>query len=232
VLKIIQMSAAVIAGNDYLRNYALRHNENVILIPSSVDTERYVPSHPQNERKSVVIGWIGSNTTKNFLYDLKGVFAELSKRYANLEFEFVGARFYGFGLGTMVNKEWSLGDELTDLQGFDIGIMPMPDNEWTRGKCGFKALLYMSCGIPVIASPVGVNAEIVEDGVNGFLASSEKEWSEKLSLLIEDKALRGAMGKRGREEVVERYSLRSSEPLFYKTLMEAHAQKRRDEIEK
>ncbi len=217
VYRIIRMSRAVIAGNAYLEEYAARYNDNVVVIASSVDTGTYVPA-ARPERDEVVVGWIGSNTTKNFLCDLKGVFGELSRRHRNVRFKFVGAKVYGMGLPQTVNKEWTLEDELKDLQGFDIGIMPMPDNEWTKGKCGFKALLYMSCGIPVVASPVGINTEIVDDGVNGFFARNGAEWLDRLSRLIEDRRLRFEMGKKGREKVVQKFSLESASPLLYGTL--------------
>ncbi len=218
VSKIIRMSREVIVGNDYLREYALKFNNNVTVIPSSIDTEKYYPLENRLDRKDVVIGWIGSNTTKNFLYDLEDVFAELSRRYHNVTFKFVGASFYSAKLKKVINEEWSLEDELTSLQNFDIGIMPMPDNEWTRGKCGFKAILYMACAIPVVASPVGVNAKIVEDGVNGYLVRDRKGWRDKLSVLIEDKGLREEMGRKGRGKVLNEYSLNLTAPFFYDTL--------------
>ena len=221
IAKIIKMSAQVMAGNSYLGRYALSYNSNVTVIPSSVDVEKYHPPERREERKQLVIGWIGSYTTSKFLYEFEDVFVELSKRYRNIVFKVVGPSFYSHRLKNIVNKPWSLEDEAADLQTFDIGIMPMSDNEWTRGKCGFKALLYMAHAIPVIASPVGVNTTIIKDGVTGYLATDHKDWVEKLSLLIEDGNLRKEIGARGRETVMHRYSLQSSAPLFYNTLIKA-----------
>jgi glycosyltransferase involved in cell wall biosynthesis len=222
IAQILKMSKRIIAGNEYLLQYACRYNKNAIMIPSSVDTERYRPVHMNKAGKDeVVIGWVGSETTKIFLYPLEDTFQELEKRYKNIIFKIVGASFYSSRVKNVVNKNWRLEDEVLDLQSFDIGIMPMPDDEWTRGKCGFKAILYMACGIPVVASPVGVNTDIVEDGISGFFAKSTEEWVEKISVLIEDKALRESMGMRGREKIMAEYSLASNAPLFYETLKQA-----------
>lgn len=215
ISKIIKMSALVIAGNAYLKNYALKYNASVIVIPSSVDTKKYCPAPPADNKDEVIIGWIGSNTTKGFLYDIEDVFVQLSKRHANLRFKIVGANFYNAALSSIItNKEWRLEDEVRDIQSFDIGIMPMPDNEWTKGKCGFKALLYMACAKPVVASPVGVNLDIIEDGINGFLAESKDAWVKKISILIGESELRKKMGAKGREKVETKYSLDSNALIF------------------
>lgn len=217
--KIIEMSALVIAGNEYLKDYALKYNRNVIVIPSCVDTERLCPSLSRDDKDEIIIGWIGSNTTKEFLYDIEDVFIELSRRHSNFKIKIVGANFYSAVLNPIIiNKEWSLDDEAREIQSFDIGIMPMPDNEWTKGKCGFKALLYMACGKPVVASPVGVNLDIVDDGITGFFARGKDEWVAKLSTLIKDKELRRKMGSAGREKVVEKYSMNSAALIFYNAL--------------
>ena len=220
IARIIEMSRYVIAGNDHLKNYALKYNSNVIVIPSSINTEKYCPAQKEDS-DDVIIGWIGSNTTKSFLYDLEDAFVELSNRFNNLIIKIVGARFHSFKLKNIMNKEWSLEDEPKDLQSFDIGIMPMPDNEWTKGKCAYKALLYMACAKPVVASPVGTNKEVLDDGINGFFARDKKEWVEKLSILIEDKKLRQDMGSRGRDKVVSNFSIDQTAPIFFETLKRA-----------
>ncbi len=222
VSDIIKLSSAVIAGNSYLKEYAARYNKNVVIIPSSIDTDKYRPAEDRVPKKEVVIGWIGSNTTRDFLYEIKDVFRKLSDRYNNVVFKIIGADVYGLGLDNVINKEWSLKDELEDLRSFDIGIMPMPDNEWTRGKCGFKTILYMASGTSVVCSPVGVNTEIVDEGVTGFLAKTGNEWVEKLSRLIEDESLRKGLGAAGREKVEKRYSVKANESIFYDTIMKVH----------
>ena len=218
---IIKMSSCVIAGNEYLRDYALRHNANAYIVPSSVDTEKYRPGDMRPKKQEVVIGWIGSDTTKRFLYDLEDVFAALSDRYKNIAYKIIGAPFYSSKLKNVINKAWKLEEETRELQSFDIGIMPMPDNEWTKGKCGFKALLYMACGVPVVTSPVGANLNIVEDGISGYFASTREEWFEKLSKLIEDGKLRKEMGAKGRDKVVAEYSLDHTKAALYEILAKA-----------
>ena len=218
IADIVRVSSAVIVGNAYLAEYAGRYNTNVVTIPSSIDTDLYGPDAVKEPRKDIVIGWIGSTTTRNFLYDVEMAFAGISEKYPDVTFKFVGANFYSDVIKKVINKEWNYSEELDDIRSFDIGIMPMPDNDWTRGKCGFKAILYMGCGIPVVCSPVGANLDIVKDGVGGFFARSADEWIKYLSMLIEDKALREKMGQSGRQIAVSKYSVSANAPIFYRTL--------------
>ena len=220
--KIIALSSYVIAGNRYLGDFASRFNKNVIIIPSCVDINNYYPRSKGADDKKIFIGWSGSNTTRSFLYDLEDVFEEISRRYDNVTFKFIGANYSSDRVKKVIDKKWSLEDEAGDVQSFDIGIMPMPDNEWTRGKCGFKILLYMACGVPVVSSPVGVNTEIIEDGVNGFLADTKEEWVEKLSGLIEDGPLRRRIGAAGAQTVKERYSVGQCARYFIEVLKSVH----------
>jgi glycosyltransferase involved in cell wall biosynthesis len=216
--KIIKMSSVVIAGNSDLAGYALRHNTRVVVIPSVIDTDIYVPVVHESGKKKIVIGWVGSNTTKRFLYDIKSALKELSSKYPDLQMEIVGADTYGLGLANVVNTPWSVKSEIEALKRFDIGIMPMPDNEWTRGKCGFKAILYMASGLPVVCSAVGANKEIVENGVTGFWATGIGEWTDKLSSLIEDRDLRERLGAAGRARAERYYSLNVCAPRFLKAI--------------
>ena len=220
-VEIIKMSSKVIVGNNYLKEYALQYNDKVYVIPSSIDTERYRPLAGKREKKNIVIGWIGSMTTRNFLYELEDVFVRLSEKYGNLVFKIVGAPFHSAKLKNIINKEWSLEDEIADIQSFDIGIMPMPNNRWTKGKCAFKTILYMACGIPTVSSAVGMNLEVIDNGVDGYLVKDEDEWVERLSLLIEDRDLREAAAKKGRENIEKRYSLQVTAPLLYEVLKES-----------
>ena len=212
---IIRLSRRVIAGNGYLRDYALQHNSQVSVIPTPVDTDGLYPV-PRLDRKRVTLGWIGSHSSAPYLRMLDRVLPRLASRY-DLRLKVVGGDYHCF-LAQVSNHEWRLDREVADLQSFDIGVMPMPDNAWTRGKCAFKALQYMAVGIPVVCSPVGMNTEVVQDGDNGFLAESEKEWTEKLALLIENPGLREAMGQRGRAVVEERYSVKSNFPKLMQVL--------------
>lgn len=219
VSTIIKLSSCIIAGNETLREYALQYNPNVGVIPTSIDTKLYTP-RPDGPRynEKVVIGWMGSPTTVRFLSSLNEVISAIGKMFKNIEFHFVG----GFdetlrGPITTFNN-WRLGTEVQDLQSFDIGIMPLWDDAWARGKCAFKAIQYMAVGIPAVVSPVGVAKEVVVDGVTGFHARSTTEWIEKLAELIREEKARKSMGERARERVLREYSVDVNAPKFLATL--------------
>lgn len=215
---LIRHSDVVIAGNELLKKHALLYNDNVKVIPTCIDTALYKrPAHKSTGGK-IIIGWVGSHTTQVFLKNMENLFFDLLAKYNNLEIHIIGAKPGLIKHEKIVIKEWSLETERDDILEFDIGIMPMPDTDWTRGKCAFKAILYMSFAVPVIVSAVGVNKEIIEDGVNGFLASTNTEWEEKLARLISNSSLRRAMGVAGRATVVNSFSLEVNMPLFIDAL--------------
>ena len=225
IMEIAKKSNYVIAGNNYLAEFAYRFNPNVKVIPTSIDTDRFFSKTGEGFKKEVTIGWIGSGTTIKFVYAIREAIIRLSKKYDNVIFKIIGGDLDIENLHNIVNKPWSLSEEIEDLRSFDIGIMPMADNAWTRGKCGFKTILYMSMGIPSVCSPVGVNKEIISDGENGFLADGEDEWVEKLSRLIEDKDLRARIGSTGRKTIEERYSVKVNAPEFLSIIRQAYSQK-------
>lgn len=231
VAKIIKMSTHVIAGNRSLSDFAMSYNHSVSIIPTPIDTDIYFPVDKETDDK-VVIGWMGSLTTVDFLNMIRDVFISLSKQYRYIRFKIVGGEFSINALPNILNKAWSLKEEIEDLKTFDIGIMPMSDNDWTRGKCGFKAILYMSMGIPCVCSPVGVNKEIIKDGVNGFLADTEQKWVEKLSSLIEDSLLRHKIGMAGRKVVEERYSLAVNAPKFLEIFYKLYNERKYDKSDR
>lgn len=216
--KIMAMSDLVIVGNNNLKKYALSFNKNVEVIPTVVDSEVYALKSYNSEKSKIVIGWIGSITTVEYLEEIRGVFERLANIYSNIEIRIVGGEFPSNGLSLIHNRQWLIDREADEIREFDIGIMPMPDNEWTRGKCGFKAILYMSIGIPAVCSPVGVTKEIIRDGVNGFLAQDKNEWFEKLSILINNFELRKKIGMTGRKDVEEKYSLKIYAPKFLEVI--------------
>ena len=210
---ILKMSKHVIAGNNHLKNFAKQFSDHITVIPTPIDTSKY-SSSVQKEGERVTIGWIGSITTLEFLRERATTFIELTRIYPDILFKFVGVDLKIEGLNNVESKEWDHSREIADLESFDIGIMPMPDNQWTRGKCGFKAISYMSMGIPCVCSPVGINKEIITDGVNGFLAETKQGWIEKLSLLINNPQLRKKIGLAGRKTIEEGYSVRIWAPKF------------------
>lgn len=212
-------SGRVIAGNRHLAEYARRYNADVIMIPTPIDTEYFTEEKKDRKtREEIRIGWAGSWTTLPHFYQVQESLREVVNRYSFVKIKVFGthaAQIPGISLEAL---DWSRESELEQLRSFDIGIMPLPDDEWSRGKCGFKLLMYMSLGIPTVSSPVGVNTEIVQDGVNGFLASDSQEWIEKLSLLINDPSLRQRIAAAGRKTVEEKYSVVKWGPEFIKAL--------------
>lgn len=200
---ICRIAAHVIAGNRVLSEYALQFNKHVSVVPSSIDTDLYfIKKH--TEKKHIVLGWTGSHSV---CYNLKIVEQVLIALKKIIDYEFIVISDCEFDLGfdyTFI--KWNPATETEDLAKIDIGIMPLFDGEWERGKCGLKILQYMGMGIPAVASPIGANKEIIEDGVNGFLVDSDKEWINRLSLLINDFQLREKLGLAGRKSVKARYS--------------------------
>ena len=223
---LIADAAAVCAGNDYLRDHAERLNRNVIVLPTVVDTDLYRPAASRSERP-ITVGWIGSPTTWAFVRPYLPMLADLCCD-RNVRFSVVGAgaaaeaeRFDGLDFAP-----WGEAGEIAAVQAMDIGIMPLPDAPWARGKSGYKLVQYMACGLPVVASPVGVNATII-DGVAGLLATGPGEWAAALNRLISDPPLRASMGTAGRARAVEAYSLQSQVPRLIEVMRGAVAKARK-----
>ncbi|MBW1745401.1 MAG: glycosyltransferase family 4 protein [Deltaproteobacteria bacterium] len=209
--KVIHQATLVIAGNRYLADRARRAGARWIeCLPTVVDLKRYRVD--PNRKKSVVnFGWIGSPTTAKYLYLVTHAFAKVCSDI-NARLVLVGSGQVQLdGIPTEI-RTWSEETEVKNIQDFDVGIMPIPDDPWTRGKCGYKLIQYMACGRPVIASPVGVNQQIVEDGANGFLAITVSDWVHALKTLGNDYELRDRMGKAARAKVESQYSLQVAAP--------------------
>lgn len=207
--RIIEKSAHVIAGNRFLAAYAQRYSQAVTIIPTTLDCDRYT-LRPNRMSADITIGWIGTTTNVAYLRLIQQPLAQLAQRHA-FRLLVVGGEIDLPGV-PVVCKPWRLENEIADLHAFDIGIMPLVDDEWTRGKCGFKALQYMAVGTPAVVSPVGVNADFIQSGQNGFLADSADAWLAHLSALIESAELRQTMGLAGRQTVVDQFSLRQHAP--------------------
>ena len=208
---ICRLSSHVMAGNRYLAEYACRVNPNVTVIPTTIDTDKYLPESSKPESPTPVIGWSGSFSTVQHLNILRAPLRRLAAR-EKFRLRIVGAPDYRLDGVEVESVPWRSRTEIEDLRVIDIGMMPLPDDDWSRGKCGLKALQYMALGIPAICSPVGVNSDIIRDGVNGFLASTEDDWVEKLATLLRSAELRKRFGLAGRRTVESRYSARSQVP--------------------
>lgn len=214
VPEILRLSTSVVAGNDYLAAFARRYNPSVVTIPTCVDTDKFVPNAtpPPADGRRPVVGWIGSPTTAPYLSTIAGVLRRLAEQRPFLfKVSGAGQDVHLAGVDT-INRPWSLQDEVSLFNTCDVGVYPLTDDEWAKGKCGFKAIQFMACGVPVVASAVGVNREIIEDGVNGFLASNAAEWEAKLGALLADPQLRARFAAAGRRTVEARYSLAVNAP--------------------
>ena len=216
ITHLLKNSRAVIVSNKYLKEFAVRFNQNAYELMSPVNVHE-VP--PKKDSSAVVIGWIGSPETSKYLDPLIPVFKRLKEKFENITIEIIGAdkdrRLDDAGVKT---EKWSIDTEKKYLERMDIGIMPLENDEWSRSKAGYKLLLYMSNSVSCVASPVGVNTEIIKEGVNGFLASSENEWIDKISKLITDSRLRTIMGSAGRDFVAKNYSYDAIFPEFLAVL--------------
>jgi glycosyltransferase involved in cell wall biosynthesis len=208
----------VIAGNDYLKEKAMKYNERITVVPTPIDTGRY-SKKLYGKKARVTLGWIGSHGTLFYLEKMKPVLDSLGKRFDHIELKIVCDHFFDCSNLPVIKKLWNYDEEIADLKSFDIGLMPLTDDPWSRGKCGFKLLQYLAVGVPVVCSPVGVNKQIVKDGKNGYLAKTESDWMEKLSLLIgSDEGLREDMGMNGRKVVDTEYSLEVNSPKLLEAL--------------
>ena len=215
---ICKWSYKVSCGNQYLCDFAKEYNQNVVLNPTTIDTENL--HNPFIVKRDIIedlitIGWTGTHSTLKYLEGIKPVLEILHNQFSGkIKFLIISDKKPSTEISSLQFIEWSKSTEIDDLVKFDIGIMPLTDDTWSNGKCGFKALQYMSLGIATVASPVGVNKIIIEDGVNGYLCASYEEWLTKLSLLINNEELRSQLGKMGRTKVVESYSLLSNASNF------------------
>lgn len=212
VATVLRLCRRATVGNEFLARYARHYNDAVTVIPTVVDTTRFKPREYQSEHPIPIVGWIGSPTTYQYLERLGDVLREVAASH-----QFI-LRISGAGRPVVmpgVNVEevpWSLDAEVGLFNGLDIGVYPVADDDWSRGKCGFKAIQCMASGVPVVASAVGVNCEIITDGVDSFLASNHDEWVDKLSRLLTDQALRARLAAAGRETIEARYSLPVAAP--------------------
>lgn len=216
--KIIRLSDLVLAGNDFLAGYARQFNEQVEVIPTVVDTS-YFKTSRSTQNPKVVIGWSGSQTTIKHLLEAQPWLARVVEKYPDsVEVRAICERPIVMDGVPIQVIAWERSQEVDFLDQFDIGIMPLPDDEWSKGKCGFKGIQYMSMSKPCLMSPVGVNTEIIEHGINGFLPRNNEEWVDQISALIENETMRQTIGKSGRETIVKKYSLNAVKQAFLEAL--------------
>lgn len=194
----------VLCGNEDLAG-RLPH-DRYELLPTPIDTERFAPSRVTRDPKA--LGWVGHSDNLGYLESLHEPLRELSRRHPGLRLIVVADRPPHLPGVEVEFRRWTLETEIAGFDGMGIGLMPLDDTPWARGKCAFKAIQYMALGLPTVASPVGMNSEVIRHGDSGFLANEEREWVEALDRLLSDPDLAGRVGAAGRRRVEERYSLR------------------------
>jgi len=211
---ICGLASHVMVGNPYLADYARQFNDHVTVIPTTIDTKRYQVPSSRSSNGVPVIGWTGSHSTVQHLDTLRGALKKLAAR-EKFRLRVIGTPVYELAPIDVEAMRWRAKTEVDDLRPIDIGVMPLPEDKWSKGKCGAKALQFMGMGIPTVCSPVGVNTEIIQDDQNGFLARTEDEWVDKLTRLLRSAELRHRLGQAGRATVEEKYSAISQAPRVY-----------------
>ena len=210
--QLMRLSDVVLAGNEYLAEYARRYARRVVVLPTCVDTRVFAPRPGRLPAGPPVLGWIGSHSTAKYLRGLQRALEAVARR--------VPFRLYVVGASEpvtvdgaeVIQRPWRLEREVEDFASCDVGLYPLWDDAWARGKCGFKAIEFMACGVPVVASAVGANREIIHDGADGFLVADEAAWVERLTALLSDRHLRERFGQLGREAIDARYSVQAQGP--------------------
>jgi glycosyltransferase involved in cell wall biosynthesis len=207
--RIASMSDSVICGNAFLADWFHRRHSSVTVIPTAVDTGSYRPRSNGTGDETPTIGWMGTASNLKYLYQIEPALRTSLVHCASARLLVVSderPQFRSLPLDRVEFRGWTEARELQDLQDMTIGIMPLEDSLWARGKCSFKMLLYMACGIPVVASPVGMNEEIFQLGRAGIPATTESQWVEALIGLLDDREMRRSMGDLGRRVVCENFS--------------------------
>lgn len=201
--RLIAWASVVIAGNRHIADYVRARGKSVVLLPTIVDTDRFTPKAKPSDPP--VLGWIGSHSTFRYLKAILPVLEELGRCFTFRLLVVGGAEPVRLRTVEVENRRWALAREIEDFRSLDIGLYPLIEDEWAVGKSGLKAIQYMAVGIPTVASAVGAVAEIIEDGITGFLVRSPEEWYDRLRALLEDPQLRQRMGRAAREAAVQRY---------------------------
>lgn len=217
---IVKGSDVVTVGNQFLKNEVLKvdQEKKVFVIPTCVDTNLYPQKKKISNPPEIIFGWIGTKGNLKYLKKLEPVFETIHQRFPQVKLKIVCDDFYDSLHLPIIKKTWKLEDENEDLISFDIGLMPLNEDLWSRGKCGLKIIQYLSVGVPVVCTPVGMNSDIVKDGENGFWATNQEEWVNRLSTLIQNPDLRFKMGLKGIETVEREYSLAVTSEKFFHVL--------------
>lgn len=217
--KTVAIADCIIAGNRYLASQVDDKNKDKVkVVPTVVDVSKYTVKDYTKPSSKVTIGWIGTKSTTRYLEPIVTVLNSLVVDYPEMEVKIITDIEPQLDIKRLSFEKWQKNTEQEQIAGFDIGIMPLCDNNWTRGKCAFKIIQYMAAAVPVVCSPVGMNAELVKHGENGFCANNLDEWYDCIKELIEDKSMRKSFGLKGREIVEKSYNLDSWGPYMAKLM--------------
>jgi len=219
----VRAADLVVCGNQFLAEEVSRSTDRVVVVPTCINTEAYRPGLRSAHSPGLTIGWTGSRSTNAYLND---VFHALSQLHGAVQLKIISDTVEGFDFSRLghvphVFVPWSPKTEISEAATFDLGLMPLPDNRWTQGKCGFKAIQYMALGIPAVCSPVGVNRDIIHDGVDGLFAATMQDWFPVLARVLKDSFFREAIGRAGRRRVEESFSLAAHGPRFVRAVEKA-----------
>ncbi len=217
---IVRGSDVVTVGNEFLKNEVLRADpwKRVFRIPTSIDTNLYPKKKKISDHHEIILGWIGTKGNLKYLRTLEPVFETLAQKFSHIKLKIVCDDFYDSQYLPVIKKPWRLEDENEDLISFDIGLMPLNDDLWSRGKCGLKIIQYLSIGVPAVCTPIGINCDIIRNGYNGFWATTHQEWVDRIMILIQNPDLRQRMGLNGIGTVEEQYSLSVVSEKYIKVL--------------
>jgi glycosyltransferase involved in cell wall biosynthesis len=217
---MVKGSDVVTVGNQFLKNEVLKvdRRKRVFIIPTCIDMDLYPKKKKISNRPEIILGWIGTKGNLKYLKRLEPVFETIRQRFPHVKLKIVSNDFYDPSSLPVIKKPWKLEDENADLTSFDIGLMPLNDDLWSRGKCGLKIVQYLSVGLPVVCTPVGINSDIIQNGENGFWAANNQEWIDRLSTLIQNPDLRYQMGLKGIKTVEKEYSLGVTSEKFFHIL--------------
>ncbi len=198
------MMDVMIAGNEHLAGYARRYCNQVHILPTGLDTKAYQVKDVRKNRNEIRLVWIGSQATLKYLAELCPVLEQIGKKHQNVVLRIIADKFFDLDNMSVQKRLWSLDNQISDLMACDIGLSPLPDNRFTRGKCGFKILQYFAAGLPVIASPVGVNEKFIKESNAGFLALTLPDWKDAIEKMVKGIAVYRQLGQNG-EKYVQAY---------------------------
>ncbi len=211
-IAISKAADAMVAGNRFLADAAAEHTSasKIFVIPTVIETSKYQLAPCATLNDSLEMVWIGSKSTLKSIEIIRPILEELGKTVPNLSLKIICDSFPTFDHLKVSPVQWQESNEVAEIRSANLGICFMPDDRWSRGKCGLKLLQYMAAGLPVIANPVGVHSEIIRHGYNGFLANTYEDWANAIALIYKNKEQQKLMGARGREIVDSLYSVRSN----------------------